>query len=135
MSTFESDHTQPKQRLGTSDERCIHCGQEYGEHTNGVCPAGDDAAEAAGAPNLDCMPRSGLDLFIRTVTNGPRLAAAVMFPAKPRGYLRATRILKEYAGSKITAMAFRERGQITSALHYETYCESLYNKLPDFARW
>lgn len=88
-----------------------------------------------GAPNLDCQPRSDLQLFIRTVKAGPRKAALAMFPSKPPRYQRATRDLLRYAELKNTAMAMRENGKVSAAMHYESACDAIYKRLPDFARW
>jgi hypothetical protein len=35
---FESDPDQPKEKIGTYDERCVNCGSTFGEHYNGRCP-------------------------------------------------------------------------------------------------
>ena len=91
--------------------------------------------EETGAPNLDAMPRDELRAFAKRIKEAPGIQAATLFPARPVGYLTATRDLRTYAEHKALAMSHRERGLIASALHYESYCESLYNRLPAFARW
>ncbi len=53
----------------------------------------------------------------------------------PVGVLGVVRSLKTYAWNKATAMAYRERGAIKTALQYENLCERIYNDLPEYARW
>lgn len=65
----------------------------------------------------------------------PIALARVLFPSQPTGYVRATRDLACYASNKATAMQCRLRGTIQSALQYEGICESIYNRLPEYARW
>lgn len=91
--------------------------------------------DETGAPNLDAMPATELRAFAARIAADPRAMALALFPARPRGYLRATRRLRTYADYKALAMSLRERGQITGALHEEAYCERIYNNLPAFARW
>lgn len=62
-------------------------------------------------------------------------AARAMFPEKPPGFRRATVSLGHYAFNKSTAMKCRARGEIYTAQHYESICEQIYKRLPDFARW
>lgn len=57
-SHFERDHSQPKSRLGTMEERCINCRHEFGEHYNGQCPLDDDDGSAE--------PASGASGVVRT---------------------------------------------------------------------
>ncbi len=93
------------------------------------------AAEETGAPNLDAMPRDELLQWKRAVHEHEIKVARQLFPLKPPGYLRATRDLCVYADLKATAMQMRLNGNINGALHYEGLCESIYNRLPDYARW
>ena len=66
---------------------------------------------------------------------GERRVARRLFPERPEGYVRATTLLSAYASNKATAMDCRRRGDITAASVYESICESIYNRLPTFARW
>lgn len=43
--------------------------------------------------------------------------------------------LADYAGCKALAMRAREAGRIDEALHTERTCDSIYSKLPQWARW
>lgn len=97
--------------------------------------AGDSKS---GAPNLDAMFPDDLREFgTRATLRGirPIALARTLFPDKPKGYVRATRDLGHYAWNKATAMGLRERGEIARALSYEWICDSIYNNLPEFARW
>lgn len=89
-----------------------------------------------GAPNLDCMTTADLYAFVEESKGlRPRSLARKLFPDHPKGLERATRDLHNYAWNKITAMACRGRGDVSTALHYEAICDRIYNKLPEFARW
>ena len=87
------------------------------------------------APNLDAMPRGELAAFAERIKHAPRVQATAIFPSKPRGYVRATQALRQYAELKYGAMEFRERAAIEAATYYESACKELYSVLPDFARW
>lgn len=91
--------------------------------------------EDTGAPNLDAMPASELEEWAAAVYRRPVNMARKLFPARPRRYVTATKDLKLYAENKAAAMVCRAGGNITSAQIYETICERIYNRLPDFARW
>lgn len=43
--------------------------------------------------------------------------------------------LAEYARQKRLAVAYRGDGNILEARHYESQCEAVYERLPDWARW
>jgi hypothetical protein len=45
------------------------------------------------------------------------------------------RALASYAEAKQEAMVYRLAGNIDLAQRIETHCESLYHKLPDWAKW
>lgn len=52
-----------------------------------------------------------------------------------RGAKRAASDLACYASNKATAMNCRLRGEINTALLYEGICDSIYDNLPEFAKW
>ncbi|MHC4371777.1 MAG: hypothetical protein ACYSW8_29550 [Planctomycetota bacterium] len=87
-----------------------------------------------GVPNLDAMDMSHLYKFI-AATRGirPYRAARRMFGEVP-AYATVV-ALHNYARNKVTAMACRERGDIATALMYEGICETIYDSLPEYARW
>lgn len=64
----------------------------------------------------------------------PIRGARMLFPNRPRGYVRAAVSLRCYAENKATAIACRLRGDIPAAQIYETICDRIYDSLPDFAR-
>lgn len=41
-SHFKSDTDQPKDRIGTMDERCANCRTTFGDHYNGRCPLDEE---------------------------------------------------------------------------------------------
>lgn len=65
----------------------------------------------------------------------PITMARTLFPSQPQGYVQATKDLCNYAANKATAMDCRKRGDIQTALHYESIAERIYGGLPEFARW
>lgn len=88
-------------------------------------------------PNLDGLPREELALLAGNGKNpySVRLLAERWFPGKPRGFVRATRDLLAYARWKALAMESRAGGNIPSALDYEAVCDSIYDRLPAWAKW
>lgn len=88
-----------------------------------------------GPPNLDCMADSDeVWEFAESVKPRPRIAARLMFPSRPKGYVSATISLMHYAYNKATAMRCRVRGDMQAAQNYESICDSIYSRLPDFAK-
>jgi hypothetical protein len=89
-----------------------------------------------GPVNLDGMDTSELYKFA-AATRGtrPTRAARRLFADMPSGVLRVVKDLKHYAWNLITARACRGRGEIATAQRYERICESIYNDLPEYARW
>lgn len=86
--------------------------------------------------NPDAMTIEELwQVWQQTNSVRPIRFAREMFPAKPVGYVRATRDLGCYVSNKATAMRCREVGQIETALQYERICDSIYDRLPEYARW
>lgn len=88
-----------------------------------------------GAPNLDCRTPSELMAFWHASYVGGWSLARFLFPDRPRGYVAVTGHLGGYASNKATAMTCRERGDIVAAESYERICETIYESLPDWARW
>jgi hypothetical protein len=84
-------------------------------------------------PNLDAVPADELMRFWNNYQSGRN--ATSMFPAKPKGYKSATGDLANYASNKATAMQCRIRGEIDTALMYESICDRIYAKLPEYAKW
>ena len=88
-----------------------------------------------GAPNLDCDFPDEIWNAAVALEQCPAGIGRIMFPNRPKGYVRATRNLAHYAYNKATAMRCRLKGDITAALMYEAICERIYNNLPEYARW
>jgi hypothetical protein len=65
----------------------------------------------------------------------PIALARQLFPNAPKGYVRATKDLGNYASNKATAMQCRLDGKIDAALSYEAIAERIYNELPEYAKW
>jgi hypothetical protein len=83
--------------------------------------------------NLDAMGADELMGFWYRHQNGRR--ARDIFPDGGKGTRKATDDLAAYASNKSAAIGCRLRGDIESALMYEGFCDRIYMRLPDFARW
>ena len=85
--------------------------------------------------NLDCMEASALMVFWNANRRGPKANRIALFGRTGRGTVRALKDCANYASNKATAMQCRARGDIKTALMYESICDRIYQTLPDFARW
>ena len=86
--------------------------------------------------NLDGMSMDELwSLWQQTHSVRPIQFARTLFPAKPKGYVRATKSLGNYACNKSVAMRLRLKGNISAAIRYENICDSIYSRLPEYAKW
>lgn len=79
-----------------------------------VEPADPDTIALFEVPNLNCL----------SVDFGDLLHAA-----------HVLRLLADYAENKGRAMELRAKGDIPMALNIESYLESVYKKLPKWAKW
>ena len=61
--------------------------------------------------------------------------ARELFPDRPTGYVKAAMQLCYYASNKATAQKLRLEGRIDTALIYESICDTIYDRLPEWARW
>jgi len=88
-----------------------------------------------GMVNLDGMDSSDLYKFI-SATRGMNAtrAAGRMFKGEKLA-TQTVRALHNYAYTKVTAIACRERGEIKSALSYEGTCDRIHRDLPGYAKW
>lgn len=96
------------------------------------------AGTTSNVPNLDAMDTDELRAFanVHASVIGNRAAAALaLFPARPAGYVAATRDLGNYAWNALTARNARTMGLIDAALNYERICDTIYQQLPEWARW
>lgn len=85
--------------------------------------------------NLDAIPEDDLREFAKSMHYLKRQEAALIFPGKPKGYVKASHMLENYAWNKLTAMILRKEGEINRAIEYENICQRIYDRLPEFARW
>lgn len=83
--------------------------------------------------NLDDMDPQELWSFWKAAQT--RAKARELFPDRPLGYCRTTRLLGNYACNKAVAIKLRREGNIARAQAYESICERLYSDLPAYARW
>lgn len=83
-------------------------------------------------PNLDCEDELSLRAFWMKHQRG-RLYRE-LFPMGGTGTRKACADLANYAANKSTAIHCRLNGNITSAMEYEQICDSIYSKLPAFAK-
>jgi len=84
---------------------------------------------------MECGDKDCLWVFWESVHHHPLKLARRLFPTHPRGYLTATIDLGHYASNKSVAINERLKGNIQTAMVYETICENIYKILPDYARW
>ena len=87
--------------------------------------------------NLDGFttdPDKLMDIWA-AVRFSPVRAARILFPDRPKAYVRTTYTLANYACNKAVAMRCRLQGDIPAALIYELACEHCYNDLPAEVRW
>jgi hypothetical protein len=88
-----------------------------------------------GPPNLDAMDISDLSSFWQKTTGPNRhVLATRCFPDQKNCRLAFKR-LGQYASAKIDAMKARLNGDIEEAMMRERICDSIYNQLPEWARW
>jgi hypothetical protein len=82
-------------------------------------------------PNLDGMTTEELLEWVKALGHGAR---PDIFK-NGKGSIRATIELRNYGWNKLTAMKLRLTGNIETAMQYEAICESIYSRLPEWARW
>lgn len=85
--------------------------------------------------NPDGCSEQDIRLAAVAIGRSPVNVARILFTERPKGYVTATRDLGHYCWNKTTAMACRRRGDIQSAIVYENICETIYNRLPGWAKW
>lgn len=93
--------------------------------------------EEPGAPNIDgwSVDPDDIGKLAQVLVGKSREAGRIMFPARPAGYARETKNLARYAWNKATAMRCRAGGKVNEAAQYESICDRIYARLPEFARW
>jgi len=84
-------------------------------------------------PNLDAMTPDDLMAFWMAHQQGHN--SREIFPNGGVATRFSTALLANYASNKAVAMSCRAKGDIQTALAYESICERIYNRLPSFARW
>jgi hypothetical protein len=86
--------------------------------------------------NLDSLDESTLlELGRASLGVRPIKQARLVFPDRPKDYVRTFKSLRNYAMNKAVAMQLRRAGKIERAQEYESICETIYNLLPEDARW
>jgi len=85
--------------------------------------------------NLDCTPFGDLEALRDAIKENASQEAYRLFPSRPRGAVRATRLYGQYATLAVEARHCRLAGKIQLALDYEARCEAIYGQLPAFAKW
>jgi hypothetical protein len=86
--------------------------------------------------NLDGLDESTLlELGRSPLGVRPIKQARLVFPDRPEGYIQTFKSLRNYAMNKAVAMQLRRDGKIDRAQQYESICETIYNLLPENARW
>src|ERR1700735_3564425 len=86
--------------------------------------------------NLDSLDESTLlELGRYPLGVRPIAQARLVFPDRPKDYVQTFKSLRNYAMNKAVAMQMRREGNIERAQEYESICETIYNLLPENARW
>lgn len=87
-------------------------------------------------PNLDDdFTASELFVFWNKYQRATKAQRVELFGKTGAGTVKAARSLANYASNKGAAMDCRRRGDMAAALLYEGICDTIYESLPDFARW
>jgi hypothetical protein len=84
-------------------------------------------------PNIDCTDTSELMLVWNKYKRGRNYRE--LFPSGGKGTKLATADIASYASNLHAARTSRLRGDIVTAKMYENICDSIYQGLPEFARW
>ena len=84
-------------------------------------------------PNLDNDP--SIDLMDFWMRHQRGRQSRELFPAGGPGTKTATDLLAAYAANLFAAQSCRRRGDINAARAYDSICDRLYERLPDWARW
>jgi hypothetical protein len=72
--------------------------------------------------------------FWITVHKNSRVVADFLFPTHPRGYVKVTKMLGNFASNSAVAMKERLAGRINAAMIYENIADSIYERLPSYAK-
>jgi len=86
-----------------------------------------------GIPNLDAMNDDELRAFATRHSGGNH--ATELFDSDGKQAKEAAKDLAHYAWNALTARSCRVAGGIDTALNYERIAQSIYNELPEWARW
>lgn len=76
-----------------------------------------------------------MEFWRETNSVRPRGKAQELFPEEPKGYVKVTKNLGNYASNKATAIFLRTEGNIAGAMAYEDIADRIYNNLPEWAKW
>lgn len=85
--------------------------------------------------NPDAMNNDKLYALIAMIEAHPRKIAQRLFPDHADGRVRAVKDIKNYCWNAITARHLRVDGNIQTAMEYESICDRIYDRMPEWARW
>ena len=88
-----------------------------------------------GAPNLDGTDADDLAEFAQASLEDWEAKSMELFGHSSSTDQEIIRSLGHYAAMKSAAMKLRASGQITQALNKEAICETIYDNLPQIAKW
>ena len=94
----------------------------------------DKYALEPGPTNLDGWLPDDLMAFWNFARYSKSLAA-YMFPEQHKGRIIAVKLLANYASNRATSINCRMSGKVHTALMYDHICQTIYNRLPDWAKW
>jgi hypothetical protein len=91
--------------------------------------------KARRALNLDRICFEKMEQIRRGMEFRPRQFAAKLFPDKPKHYVRTANLLALYIIELLEARRYRAQGHFQDARRVRERCRSIYEKLPEYARW
>jgi hypothetical protein len=83
---------------------------------------------------LEGLEPDDLRAFSAAAQN-PILFGRMLFPKRTRSFSLVVPLLAGYADRTARAMELRKKGLVTSAMHIEQVADTIYNQLPEFAKW
>jgi hypothetical protein len=86
-------------------------------------------------PNLDGMTADELMQFWAKYHHAGHKLAAELVGDTRKGYIGLAAKLANYASNKATAMMCRNRGDVGTAVLYESFADQIYDDLPADLRW
>jgi hypothetical protein len=85
--------------------------------------------------NLDDLSVDASELVAWADLHACPGSAELLFPDRPRGYVKVTATLVEYARTMALQMECRLNGEVVAATRHGLALQRIYRTLPRYARW